>query len=103
MDSTPNNARPPLATSVNVSAETIAVDLVDGRTIRVPVGWYPRLANATPAERSNWRPIGHGEGIHWPDLDEDIRVEDLLEGRASSESEESFGAWLSRRRGPRFA
>lgn len=83
---------------VRVTHEELIVDLVDGRTVTVPVQWYPRLANGTPAERRHWRLIGRGEGIHWPDLDEDIGVEDLLAGRPSGESRTSLQRWLKSRR-----
>jgi hypothetical protein len=85
---------PPLAVSVQVSDETLVVDLLDGRTVSVPLTWYPRLLHGTPDERSNWRLIGRGEGIHWPDLDEDISVEALLLGRNSAETQESLKTWL---------
>ncbi|MGQ0569047.1 MAG: DUF2442 domain-containing protein [Armatimonadota bacterium] len=85
------------AEKVRVTDEELAVDLVDGRTVTVPVQWYPRLANGTPTERRNWRLIGRGEGIHWPDLDEDIAVEDLLAGRPSGESQTSLQRWLKSR------
>lgn len=75
------------------------MDLADGRSIVVPIAWYPRLASATEAERNNWRFIGRGEGIHWPDLDEDISVENLLSGARSGESGRSFDRWLAGRRG----
>ena len=58
----------------------------DGRTLAVPLVWYPRLAYGTPSQRSRWRLIGRGEGIHWPDLDDDVSVEGLLAGRPSGES-----------------
>jgi len=83
---------------VRVTHEELSVDLVDGRTVTVPVQWYPRLANGTPAERRHWRLIGRGEGIHWPDLDEDIEVEDLLAGRPSGESRTSLQRWLKSKR-----
>ena len=70
-----------LAQSVGVSDDALVVDLVDGRTITVPVAWFPRLARGTPTERANWRLIAGGEGIHWPDLDEDISAASLLAGR----------------------
>jgi hypothetical protein len=76
------------------------VDLADGRSIAVPIAWYPRLAHGTPAERANWRLIGRGEGIHWPDLDEDISVENLLAGSRSGESQTSFKRWLASRQRP---
>ena len=85
------------ATKVRVVAEELIVDSVDGRTVTVPVQWYPRLSNGTPAERRNWRLIGRGEGIHWPDLDEDITVDDLLAGRPSGESRTSLQRCLKAR------
>lgn len=87
----------PLATSVKVTADTLQVDLSDGRTISVPVGWYPRLAHASADERKEWRLIAQGRGIHWESIDEDISVEGLLAGRASGESQSSFKQWLSAR------
>lgn len=83
---------------VAVTADTLVVDLVDGRTISVPVAWYPRLAHGTAAERGHWRFIGEGEGIHWPDLDEDISIEGLLAGRRSGETQASLARWLERRK-----
>ena len=90
----------PAATNVVVAGDTLTVDLRDGRTISVPVAWYPRLAHGTVQERENWRLIGRGEGIHWPDLDEDISVEGLLAGKPSGESQQSLQRWLSGRIGP---
>ncbi len=66
------------AQSVSVTDDALVVDLTDGRTISVPLAWFPRLAHGKPSERAKWRLIGNGEGIHWPDLDEDISVENLL-------------------------
>ena len=88
------------ALRVRVSDAAIAVDLVDGRTLTAPVAWYPRLLHGTARERTNWRLIGRGEGIHWPDLDEDLSVEGLLAGRSSGESQTSFKKWLAGRRRP---
>jgi hypothetical protein len=85
------------AQSVSVTDDTLAVDLNDGRTISVPLAWYPRLLHGTPEERNNWRFIGEKEGIHWPNLDEDISVENLLMGKASGESQSSFKRWLEKR------
>jgi hypothetical protein len=65
---------------VRVTDDAVSVDLVDGRTISVPIVWYPRLLHATPAQRSNWKVAGGGYGIHWPDLDEDLSTEGLLRG-----------------------
>lgn len=89
--------RAAVAQDVHVSADTLHVDLADGRSIAVPVAWYPRLAAGTVTERSNWRFIGRGEGIHWPDLDEDISVDNLLSGARSGESQRSFKQWLESR------
>ena len=82
---------------VTVSDDTLAVDLEDGRTIAVPIGWFPRLAHGTPAERANFQISGVGYGIHWPDLDEDIGIEGLILGKKSTESPASFERWLQRR------
>ncbi len=84
--------------NVLIDAEALTVVLDDGRVISVPLSWYPRLYHGTPEERANFRLIGGGEGIRWPDLDEDISVEDLLAGRRSGESEASLRRWLGRRR-----
>ena len=85
------------AQHVVVTEDALIVDLVDGRTISLPLAWYPRLLHGTPEERNNWRLIGKGEGIHWLDLDEDISVEDVLLGKPSSESQRSFKRWLEGR------
>lgn len=89
----------PLArvSTASVTDDTLAVDLEDGRTIAVPIGWYPRLAHGTAIERRNFQISGAGYGLHWPDLDEDIGVEGLLLGRKSTESAESFDQWLKGR------
>ena len=89
--------RPVFAQNVLVTEDSLVVDLSDGRTISVPVVWYPRLLNATVQERNNWRLVGIGEGIHWPDLDEDISVRNILEGNPSSESRPSLVEWLAKR------
>jgi hypothetical protein len=75
---------------VTITDDTLSADLEDGRTIGVPIGWYPRLAYGTPAERSAFRISGGGYGIYWPDLDEDLGVEGLLLGKRSTESASSF-------------
>ena len=77
--------------------DTLSVDLEDGRTISVPIGWYPRLAYGTSAERANLIISGAGYAIHWPDLDEDIGVEGLLLGKKSNEAQTSFQRWLQAR------
>jgi hypothetical protein len=84
----------PEAMSIAVTEDTLTAELSDGRTISAPLAWYPRLGRASPEERSNWELIGGGQGIHWPDLDEDISVEMLLAGRKSGESRRSFKQWL---------
>jgi len=91
-------AEVPTAESITVTDDTLSVDLSDGRTISVPLAWYPRLAHGTAKERKNWRIIGKGYGIHWEDLDEDISVENLLLGQPSGESQSSFQKWLLSRR-----
>jgi hypothetical protein len=87
----------PKAIDVNVTDDTLSVELSDGRSISVPLAWYPRLVHADQAERSKWRLIGQGEGIHWEAVDEDLSVEGLLAGRPSGESQRSFQRWLSAR------
>lgn len=87
----------PNVENVTVTEETLTVELSDGRTLSVPLPWFPRLLHASPNERRNWRLIGKGHGIHWEDLDEDISVEGLLTGRPSGESQASFKKWLEGR------
>jgi hypothetical protein len=82
---------------VAVTDDAIVVDLIDGRTITAPLAWFPRLLHGTPAERNRWEPNGEGEGIHWPDLDEDIEVDALLAGARSGESQRSLQRWLAER------
>jgi hypothetical protein len=89
--------RPAAARHVEVTDESVTVELEDGRTISAPIAWYPRLLNATPEERNNWRLTGKGEGIHWPDLDEDISADNILFGRPSGESQRSLRKWLDGR------
>lgn len=84
----------PEAEVISVSGDMLTAELSDGRTLSVPLDWYPRLLHATPEERGNWRLIGRGAGIHWPDLDEDISVEGLITGRRSAESQASLERWL---------
>jgi hypothetical protein len=92
-----NPASPPAATGVSVRDEMLVVELSDGRVLAVPLLWYPRLWHGTTEERAHWRLIGRGEGIHWPELDEDLSVEGLLAGRPSGESQRSLQRWLSAR------
>jgi hypothetical protein len=101
MSTSPSELRAALAQRVTITEDTLVVDLVDGRTVSVPLLWYPRLAHGTPAELTNWRLIGRGEGIHWPDLDEDISVDGLLAGRPSGETQNSLRNWLGARQSPR--
>jgi hypothetical protein len=88
-----------LAQRVTASDEALSVDLADGRTITVPRAWFPRLSHGSPTERANWRLVGGGVGVHWPDLDEDISVESLLARRRSGEGRESLRRWLQARSG----
>ena len=87
-----------LATKVTVTQDTLTAEISDGRTISAPLAWYPRLLDATPDELENFQLIGNGEGIHWPDLDEDVSVDNLLYGQPSGESAASFQRWLEARR-----
>jgi hypothetical protein len=86
-----------LAREVSVTEDSLVVELSDGRSLAVPVAWFPRLQHGTPDERDNWRLIGGGDGVHWPDLDEDISVASLVAGRSSGESALSLQRWLESR------
>jgi hypothetical protein len=97
MSSSANELQLSRAVRITVTKDALAVDLADGRTVIAPLTWYPRLLHGTSEERRRWRLIGRGEGIHWPDLDEDISVEGLLAGRPSGESQPSFKRWLADR------
>ena len=92
-----NEIEVPTAENVTITENTLSVDLSDGRTISVPLAWFPRLLNATPRERKNWRFVGKGHGIHWEAVDEDISMENLLAGKPSGESQSSFKKWLEGR------
>jgi hypothetical protein len=89
--------REPIAANVTVKGDKLLIDLVDGRSLSVPLAWYPRLLHGSRVERRNWRLLGDGYAIEWPDLDEHIGVEGLLAGRASSESQKSLNRWLTSR------
>ena len=89
--------RIPEALDVLLTDDTLSVDLSDGRSISVPIAWFPRLLHSTEQERNNWRFIGKGQGIHWEDIDEDISIEGLLAGKPSGESQESLKKWLAKR------
>ena len=88
----------PRIVSVTITDDTLSVDLEDGRTISVPIGWYPRLAHGTPEERAKFQISSAGYGIHWPALDEDLGVEGLLLGKKSMESASSLKRWLDERK-----
>lgn len=100
MSSSTVDRREALATHVEVGEDTLAVELADGRTIAVPLAWYPRLAQGSAGERQSWRLLGGGRGIHWPALDEDVSVANLLAGQPSAESQTSFKKWLASRSKP---
>jgi hypothetical protein len=86
-----------LVCTVGFSKDSLFVDLSDGRRICIPLAWYPRLLHATRQEREQYELIGDGEGIHWPELDEDISVEGMLAGRSSQESQPSLQKWIKAR------
>lgn len=88
----------PVVVRVDISDDHLRAHLADGRIISVPLSWYPRLLHATLEERRNYEIGGRGRGIHWPDLDEDLSVPNLLEGRKSAESEPSLRRWFEDRR-----
>lgn len=87
----------PMALDIILSDDTLTVELIDGRTVSVPLAWYPRLLHASKEEREMWRLIGGGQGIHWESIDEDISVDGLLLGKPSGESQASLKKWLKRR------
>ena len=97
MNSSTTEIPAPYAQDVTVTEDTLTVELSDGRSISAPLAWYPRLVYGTIEERANWRLIGQGVGVNWPELDEDISVENLLAGRASGESQRSLKRWLAQR------
>ena len=94
MPTSPVELAGPVALTIDVTEDTLTADLMDGRTISVPLDWYPRLVYATPEERDNWEIHAGGQHLHWPDVDEDISVEGLLAGRRSGESPRSLQRWL---------
>lgn len=86
----------PQAVDISFTADKLIVELSDGRSLLVPLSWYPRLQHAVPAERNNWQLLGDGYAIEWPDLDEHIGIEGLLAGRRSGESQHSLQRWLQK-------
>ncbi len=86
------------ATAVRITEDALVVELADGRSISAPLGWYPRLFHGTTKDREHFQFIAGGEGIHWPELDEDISVEGIVAGRPSGESQRSLQRWLDARR-----
>lgn len=87
----------PTIVDLMIDEEKLIVDLEDGRSLIIPLTWYPRLLHGTLAERQNWQLLGDGYAIEWPDLDEHIGIEGLLAGRRSSESQKSLERWLASR------
>jgi len=87
----------PKIQTIEITDDTLSVDLSDGRTISVPLAWYPRLLHSSVNERNSWRLIGSGEGIHWHQLDEDVSVKNIILGQPSGESQTSFQRWLNER------
>ncbi|MGB5972421.1 MAG: DUF2442 domain-containing protein, partial [Nodosilinea sp.] len=83
--------------AIEVTDDTLSVDLSDGRIISLPLAWYPRLLHGSIEERQNWRLIGNGECIHWNQLDEDISVKNITLGQPSGESQKLFQRWLTHR------
>jgi hypothetical protein len=102
MPTSPSELQAARAVNVKVTEDELAVEIEDGRTLAVPLAWYPRLLHGSKRERARWRPIGRGIGIHWPLLDEDISVEGLLAGRRSGESQRSLKRWFDGRAAPRL-
>jgi Protein of unknown function (DUF2442) len=97
MNSSAIETQEPRAQQIAISEDSLSVDLRDGRTIIVPVIWYPRLWYGTAEERSNFEILSDGTLIHWPDLDEDLSVSGILAGRRSGESQKSLKRWLEER------
>ena len=83
--------------AAHVGEDALTLELTDGRTISAPLVWYPRLLAGDAGERANLELIGDGEGVHWPDLEEDLSAESVLAGRPSAESLESFRRWMATR------
>ena len=97
----PSEPITPKAEGVIITEETLEAKLADESIVSVPLAWYPRLVHATPEERDNWELVSQGQGVRWPDLDEDLSVEGLIAGHRSGESQRSFKRWLEAKRGGR--
>ena len=97
MNSLETEIQEPKAKSIKISDDSLSVDLFDGRTIIVPLLWYPRLWHGSNEERNNFELIDEGSIIHWPDLDEDLSLSGIVAGRKSGESQKSLKLWLKNR------
>lgn len=97
MSSSTVDSQSAVVTNVRLDDANVSIELADGRTVTAPIAWYPRLAHGSPVERDDWRLIAGGKGIHWPALDEDVSVENLLNGQPSGESQTSLKKWLAQR------
>ena len=98
---TSSNSNRPVVVGVERDGDYLRFSLRDSRRVDMPLSWYPRLCDAKDEELANWRLLGGGEGVNWPDLDEDISVQDVLNGLPSGESAQSLGRWLRARRDSR--
>lgn len=87
----------PIVKNIKVNESTLVVSLGDGRELTIPLSWYPRLQHGSEQERNNWRILGGGYAVEWPELDEHIGIEGLLAGRRSGESQKSYEKWLAAR------
>ena len=92
-DSSALASNDPRIQDVRVTADEIVAHLADGRVISVPLAWSWRLSEATPAQRANWRLIGSGQEVHWPDVDEDLSVEGMLKGVPAHRPAQAAAAW----------
>ena len=99
MNTSADDISRPAAISISFEDSHLVVELRDGRTISVPVSWFPRLEHSSRDERSRWEILGSGSGIRWPDIDEDISIDALLAGKRSNESQSSLKKWLDGRSG----
>ncbi len=94
----PETLEIPEAQQVAITDDSLTIELSDGRTISVPLAWYPRLLHGSDQERNNWRLTGGKQGIHWSDLDEDISIKNIILGQPSGESQKSLQRWLESRK-----